>query len=78
MIFAFITMLFVRHGDNKPVLPEDKLEMMNAGIRMIILCAIVILLVFVLFIYLLKPNRTRIKVSQCPKLLTEDFMAGYS
>lgn len=31
MIFAFITMLFVRHGDNKPVLPEDKLEMMNAG-----------------------------------------------
>ncbi len=26
---AFFTMLSVRHGDNKPALPEDKLEMLN-------------------------------------------------
>ncbi len=29
MIAAFITMLFVKHGDSKPVLPNDKLELLD-------------------------------------------------
>ena len=28
---AFVTMLFVRHGDNKPVAPKDKLEMLASS-----------------------------------------------
>ncbi|MBQ9485757.1 MAG: MFS transporter [Clostridia bacterium] len=28
---AFITMLFVRHGDNKPLTPKDKLELLAGG-----------------------------------------------
>lgn len=31
MALAFVTMLNVRHGDSKPVLPDDKLEMMDPG-----------------------------------------------
>lgn len=31
MALAFVTMLNVKHGDSKPVLPDDKLEMMNLG-----------------------------------------------
>ncbi|NLY17775.1 MAG: SLC45 family MFS transporter [Clostridiaceae bacterium] len=31
MALAFVTMLNVRHGDSKPVLPDDKLEMMDVG-----------------------------------------------
>jgi len=31
MAVAFCTMLMVRHGDSKPVLPKEKLEMMDVG-----------------------------------------------
>lgn len=30
-VIAFCTMLMVRHGDSKPVLPKEKLEMMDVG-----------------------------------------------
>ena len=29
LVLAFIVMLFVRHGDSKPLLPKSKLEMMD-------------------------------------------------
>ena len=31
MALAFCTMLLVKHGDHKPRLPQDKLEMLDVG-----------------------------------------------